>query len=46
MENITVTELNEYLIKIASSKAGIRRKIVALDKFLQEIKQPIVKNKS
>ena len=33
-----VKQLNEFLIKIAESKVGIRKKILTLKKFLEKIK--------
>lgn len=32
-------ELNEYLIKVAYTKAGIRRKLVLIQKYIDKIKQ-------
>jgi hypothetical protein len=37
-ETITMSEFNEYLLKLVESKAGLRRKIVEVEKYLKTIK--------
>ena len=37
-DTITMSEFNEYLLKVVESKAGLRRKIVAVEKYLKTIK--------
>jgi hypothetical protein len=37
-ETITMSEFNEYLLKVVESKAGLRRKIVAVEKYLKTVK--------
>ena len=37
-DTITISEFNEYLLKVVESKAGLRRKIVAVEKYLKTIK--------
>jgi hypothetical protein len=37
-ETITMSEFNEYLLKVVESKAGLRRKIVEVEKYLKTIK--------
>ena len=36
-DTITMSEFNEYLLKVVESKAGLRRKIVAVEKYLKTI---------
>lgn len=38
MEDLELDILNKFLIKIAESKVGIRKKIVTIEKFLKELK--------
>jgi hypothetical protein len=35
-QNLTVEELNEFLLKIINNKGGMRRKLVALKQFLKK----------
>lgn len=35
-QNLTVEELNEFLLKIINNKGGMRRKLVALKQFLNK----------
>jgi hypothetical protein len=35
-QNLTVDELNEFLLKIINNKGGMRRKLVALKQFLNK----------
>ena len=37
-DTITMSEFNEYLLKVVESKAGLRRKIVAVEKYLKTIR--------
>jgi hypothetical protein len=37
-DTITMSEFNEYLLKVVESKAGLRRKIVAVEKYLKTVK--------
>jgi hypothetical protein len=37
-ETITMNEFNNYLIRVAESKAGLRRKIIDVEKFIKTIK--------
>jgi len=37
-ETITMSEFNEYLLKVVESKAGLRRKIMEVEKYLKTIK--------
>ena len=37
-ETITMNEFNNYLIRVAESKAGLRRKIVSVEKYIKTIK--------
>ena len=37
-ETITKNEFNNYLIRVAESKAGLRRKIIDVEKFIKTIK--------
>ena len=37
-DTITMSEFNEYLLKVVESKAGLRRKIVEVEKYLKTIK--------
>ena len=37
-ETITMNEFNNYLIRVAESKAGLRRKIINVEKFIKTIK--------
>ena len=37
-DTITISEFNEYLLKVVESKAGLRRKIVAVEKYLKTVK--------
>jgi hypothetical protein len=35
-QNLTVEELNEFLLKIINNKGGMRRKLIALKQFLKK----------
>ena len=37
-DTITMSEFNEYLLKVVESKAGLKQKIVAVEKYLKTIK--------
>jgi hypothetical protein len=37
-DTITISEFNEYLLKVVESKAGLKQKIVAVEKYLKTIK--------
>ena len=37
-ETITMNEFNNYLIRVAESKSGLRRKIIDVEKFIKTIK--------
>jgi hypothetical protein len=37
-ETITMSEFNNYLLRVVESKAGLRRKIIDVEKFIKTIK--------
>ena len=37
-ETITMSDFNEFLLKVVESKAGLRRKIVSVEKYIKTIK--------
>jgi hypothetical protein len=37
-ETITMSDFNEFLLKVVESKAGLRRKIVSVEEYLKTIK--------
>jgi len=37
-ETITMNEFNNYLLRVVESKAGLRRKIIDVEKFIKTIK--------
>jgi len=37
-ETITMSDFNEFLLKVVESKAGLRRKIIDVEKFIKTIK--------
>jgi len=37
-KTITMSEFNNYLIRVVESKSGLRRKIIDVEKFIKTIK--------
>ena len=37
-ETITMSDFNEFLLKVVESKTGLRRKIVSVEKYIKTIK--------
>ena len=37
-DTITISEFNEYLLKVVESKSGLKQKIVSVEKYLKTIK--------